>query len=99
MTVFDNLGANFISAVVFALLGVVLPHRFLALRVVAFLSFGLCTILAVDVWRGANYLDGMISYHALAGPMLTLATLALGILVLWRTILGREELRLLSRHA
>ena len=82
-----------------ALLVVVLPHRFLALRVAAFLLGGLCAILAFDVWRGADYLDGMISYHALAGPMLTLTTLALGILVLWRAILGREELRLLSRRA
>jgi hypothetical protein len=31
--------------------------------------------------------------------MLTLVTLALGILVLWRAILGREELKLLSRRA
>jgi hypothetical protein len=80
------------------LLAVVLPHRFLALRVGAFLVFGLCAILAFSVWRGSDYLDGMISYHALAGPMLTLTTLALGILVLWRAILGREELKLLSRR-
>jgi hypothetical protein len=82
-----------------ALLGLVLPHRFLVLRIAAFLCFGLCAILAVDVWRRSDYLDGMISYHALAGPMLTLVTLALGILVLWRAILGREELKLLSRRA
>jgi hypothetical protein len=82
-----------------ALLAVVLPHRFLALRVAAFLFSGLCAILAFDVWRSSAYLDGMISYHALAGPMLTFATLALGIVVLWRAILGREELRLLSRRA
>jgi hypothetical protein len=81
-----------------ALLGVVLPHRFLALRVAASLFSGLCAILAFDVWRGSNYLDGMISYHALAGPILTLATLALGILVLWRAILGREEVKLLARR-
>jgi hypothetical protein len=82
-----------------ALLGVVrLPQRFLALRVAAFAFSGLCAILAFDVWRGSDYLDGMISYHALAGPMLTLGTLALGILVLWRSILGREELKLLSRR-
>jgi hypothetical protein len=81
------------------LLVVVLPHRFLALRVAAFLFGGVCAILAFDVWRGSDYLDGMISYHALAGPMLTLTTLALGVLVLWRAILGREELRLLSRRA
>jgi hypothetical protein len=82
-----------------ALLGVVLPHRFLALRAVAFVCFGLSAILALGVWRGSNYLDEMISYHALAGPMLTLATLGMGILVLWRAILGRDELKLLSRRA
>lgn len=81
-----------------ALLGVVLPHRFLALRIAAFVFAGLCAILAFDVWRRSDYLDGMISYHALAGPMLTLVTLALGILVLWRAIVGREELKLLSRR-
>jgi hypothetical protein len=82
-----------------ALLGAVLPHRFLVLRVAAVLFSGLCAVLAFDVWRASDYLDGMISYHALAGPMLTLATLAMGILVLWRAILGREELRLLARRA
>lgn len=82
-----------------ALLGVVLPHRFLALRVAALVVSGLCAILAFDVWRGSDYLHGMISYHALAGPMLTLVTLALGILVLWRAILGRAELKHLSRRA
>jgi hypothetical protein len=82
-----------------ALLGAVLPHRFLVLRVAAVLFSGLCAFLAFDVWRASDYLDGMISYHALAGPMLTLATLAMGILVLWRAILGREELRLLARRA
>jgi hypothetical protein len=81
------------------LLGVVLPHRFIALRIAAFLFGGLCAILAFDVWRGSNYLDEMVSYHALAGPMLTLVTLALGILVLWRAILGRDELKHLARRA
>lgn len=82
-----------------ALLGAVLPHRFLAMRVAAFVISGLCAILAFDVWRGSDYLDGMISYHALAGPMLTLGTLAAGILVLWRAVIGREEAKLLSRRA
>ena len=91
--------ATLTALVLVGLLAVVLPHRFLALRVAAFLFAGLCAILAFDVWRGSDYLDGMISYHALAGPLLTLTTLALGILVLWRAILGREELRLLSRRA
>jgi hypothetical protein len=84
-------------ALVALLVVVVLPYRLLAVRVAAFVVCGLSAILAYDVWRGSNYLDGMISYHALAGPALTLATLALGILVLWRAILGREELKLLSR--
>jgi hypothetical protein len=82
-----------------ALIGVVLPHRFLAFRVAAFAVSGLCAILAFDVWRRSDYLDGMIGYHALAGPLLTLVTLALGILVLWRAIVGRDELKLLSRRA
>lgn len=82
-----------------ALPAVVLPHRFVAVRVAAFLFTGLCAILAYGVGRGSDYLDGMISYHALAGPMLTFATLALGILVLWRAIVGRDELRLLARGA
>ena len=81
-----------------ALPGVVLPHRFMAVRVAAFLFSGLCAILAYGAARGSDYLDGMISYHALAGPMLTFATLALGILVLWRAIVGRDELGLLARR-
>jgi hypothetical protein len=91
--------AVLVTLMLLALPAVVLPHRFLALRVAAFVFAGLCGILAFDVWRSSNYLDGMISYHALAGPMLTLATLALGIFVLWRAILGRDELKLLSRRA
>lgn len=82
-----------------ALLGAVFARRFLAMRVAAFVVSGLCAILGFDVWRGSNYLDGMISYHALAGPMLTLGTLATGILVLWRAIVGRDEAKLLSRRA
>ena len=91
--------ATLLVLMLLALPAIVLPHRFLALRVVAFVVAGLCAILAFDVWRASNYLQGMISYHALAGPMLTLATLSLGILVLWRAILGRDELTLLSRRA
>jgi hypothetical protein len=84
---------------VLATLLVVLPYRSMFMRVTAVVLCGFSAILAYDVWRGSNYLAGMISYHALAGPMLTLATLAIGILVLWRVILGREELKLLSRRA
>jgi hypothetical protein len=40
----------------------------------------------------------MISYHALAGPMLTLAALALGSSCSGGRS-GREELKLLSRRA
>ena len=95
----SNVLATLLGLAIVALLLVVLPHRSLVVRVAAFVVCGLCAILAFDVWRDSNYLDGMISYHALAGPMLTLATLAIGILVLWRAILGRHELKLLSRRA
>ena len=95
----SNVLATLVALVIVALLLVVLPYRSVVMRVAAVVFGGLSAILAYDVWRGSNYLDGMISYHALAGPMLTLATLAIGILVLWRAILGREELKLLSRRA
>jgi hypothetical protein len=95
----SNVLATLMALVIVALLLLVLPRLSVHARVAAFVLGGLSAILAYDVWRGSNYLDGMISYHALAGPMLTLATLALGILVLWRAILGREELKLLSRRA
>lgn len=95
----SNVLATLVALVIVALLLVVLPYRSVVMRVAAVVFGGLSAILAYDVWRGSSYLDGMISYHALAGPMLTLATLALGILVLWRAILGREELKLLSRRA
>jgi hypothetical protein len=32
----------------------------------------------------------MASYHALAGPILTFGTLALGILVIWRMLVGGQ---------
>jgi hypothetical protein len=95
----EDVLATLVALAIVALLLVVLPYRSLAMRVAAVVFCGLSVILAYDVWRGSNYLDGMISYHALAGPMLTLATLAIGILVLWRAILGRDELKLLSRRA
>jgi hypothetical protein len=31
---------------------------------------------------------GMASYHALAGPMLTFSGLAVGIIVIWRMVVG-----------
>lgn len=95
----SNVLATLMALVIVGLLLVVLPYRSMFMRVAAVVLCGFSAILAYDVWRGSNYLDGMISYHALAGPMLTLATLAIGILVLWRVILGREELKLLSRRA
>lgn len=70
-----------------------LPHRRLLLRIAALLVASVAGVLAYDVWAGHAYLDGMISYHALAGPMLTFSTLALGILLLWRTIAGGDGLR------
>ena len=69
----------------------VAPHGRLLLRVGALLAGGLCAVLAYDVWRGEDYLAGMVSYHALGGPMLTFGSLALGIVVLWRTIVGPDE--------
>jgi hypothetical protein len=39
----------------------------------------------------------MVSYHALAGPMLTFTSLAVGVLLLFRAIVGRDEARLLAR--
>jgi hypothetical protein len=48
-------------------------------------------MLAFDVWQGHDYLSGMASYHALAGPMLTFGALAGGIVLLWRIIVGRRQ--------
>jgi hypothetical protein len=70
---------------------VIVPHRHLILRLVALLFGGLCGVLAYDVHRGHGYLEGMASYHALAGPILTFSTLALGILVIWRALVGRDQ--------
>jgi hypothetical protein len=77
--------------------GVYLPHKNVLVKIACALLTALCAILAWDVARGSNYLHAMISYHALAGPMLTFATLALGVLVLFRAIVGRDEARKLAR--
>ena len=82
--------ASLLVPVALALPVVVLAHRRLLLRVGLMLGAGLCAVLAYDVWRGYDYLEGMVSYHGLAGPMLTFGTLALGIILLWRVIAGRE---------
>lgn len=82
-----------------ALAGVVIPHKNFLIRIACGIFSALCAILAYDAWRGSDYLRAMISYHALAGPMLTFATLALGVLVLFRAIVGRDEARRLSRAA
>lgn len=74
-----------------ALVVVIVPHRHLILRLVALLCGGLCAVLAYDVHNGNDYLQGMASYHALAGPILTFSTLAVGVLVIWRTLVGRDE--------
>jgi hypothetical protein len=87
-------GSVFATLVTLALVGlavVVVPHRHLLLRLVALLVGGLCAVLAYDVHKRYDYLDGMSSYHALAGPMLTFGTLALGIVVMWRVLVGRER--------
>lgn len=69
---------------------VAVPHRHLLLRVAALLVSGLCGVLAYDVWTNGDYLNGMSSYHALAGPVLTFGALALGIVLLWRVIAGAD---------
>jgi hypothetical protein len=68
---------------------VLLPHRRLLLRVASFLVGGLAGVLAYQAWRGADFLDAMVSYHALAGPMLTFGALAIGIVLLWWTLVSR----------
>ena len=57
-------------------------------RVTAFLAGGLFVLLLYDVARGLDYSAGMISYHALAGPVLTFGALAVSIMFLWRAIVG-----------
>ena len=59
-------------------------------RVSAVLVGGLFLVLLYDVARGLDYSAGMISYHALAGPVLTFGTLAVSLIVLWRMIVGAE---------
>lgn len=77
--------------------GIVLPHGRLLLRVGCTVFAGLCAVLVYDASRGSDYLHAMISYHALAGPVLTFTSLALGVLVLFRAIVGRDEARQLAR--
>ena len=75
-----------------AALGVaVMARGRLFLRIGALLACGLCAVLACDAQLGYNYLQGMASYHALAGPILTFSTLALGILIIWRVLVGGER--------
>lgn len=57
-------------------------------RVTAFIAGGLFVLLLYDVARGLDYSAGMISYHALAGPVLTFGALAVSIMFLWRAIVG-----------
>lgn len=69
---------------------VVLPHRRLLLRVGSLLVGGVSGLLAYGVWDKTDYLQGMVSYHGLAGPMLTFGTLAVSVILLWRVIVGSE---------
>jgi hypothetical protein len=85
-TVFTTLAT--LTAV--ALVVAVIARGRLFLRIGALLVGGLCAVLAYDVQLGYDYLDGMASYHALAGPILTFSTLALGILIIWRALVGSE---------
>jgi hypothetical protein len=47
--------------------------------------------LAFDVARGYDYAAVLGTYHALAGPLLTFGSLALALLVLFRTIVGARR--------
>ena len=60
----------------------------LILRIFACLAGGLFALLLYDVARGLDYSSAMISYHALAGPVLTFGALAVSIMFLWRAIVG-----------
>jgi hypothetical protein len=82
--------ATLVGVAVAALLVAVLPHRRLFLRIGALLGGGLSAVLAFDVHQGYDYLDGMASYHALAGPILTFGALALGILIVWQMLVGAK---------
>jgi hypothetical protein len=86
-TVFTTLATLAVVGLVVALIA----RGRLFLRIGALLAGGLCAVLAYDVQRGYDYLDGMASYHALAGPILTFGTLALGILIIWRVLVGAEQ--------
>lgn len=77
--------------------GIVVPHKNLLFRMACTVFTGLCAILAYVVWHGEDYLQAMIGYHALAGPVLTFTALALGVLLLFRVIVGGDEARLLAR--
>jgi hypothetical protein len=68
-----------------------LPHGRLMLRMGALLFAGLFGALAYDVHQGHDYLKAMDSYHALAGPILTFGGLAIGVLVIWRALVGPED--------
>jgi hypothetical protein len=76
-----------------ALAVAIAPHGRLFLRIGALLAAGLCAVLAYDVHAGYDYLDGMASYHALAGPVLTFGALSIGVLVIWWVLVGRPERR------
>lgn len=58
--------------------------------------FGLAAVvlaaLAYDAWKGYDYGIALGTYHALAGPMLTFASLSIALLVLWRVLVGRERI-------
>lgn len=45
-------------------------------------------VLAYDAAQGYDYGVSLGTYHALAGPLMTFASLALALLVLWRTLVG-----------
>jgi len=65
-----------------------LPHRRILLRIAGLIAAGLCGVLAYKAGTGGSYLQSMIAYHALAGPVLTFGCLAMGIIVVWRLLVG-----------
>jgi len=62
--------------------------RSLAVRGVAAAGAFVMGVLVYEVARDEDYTHTMSAYHALVGPLATFASLALALIVLWRTIVG-----------
>ena len=88
---FAGTAASVVSLLVPALAcAVLVVHRRSGMlaRLSAAMVGGLFVVLLYNVARGLDYSAGMISYHALAGPVLTFGALALAIMFLWRSVVG-----------